>query len=141
MEEQKYPRVTVGGLIVNPEGKVFLMKSPKWFGKYIIPGGHIELGESLEDALKRELKEETGLDVYDPEFITFHEFIFSPLFQKKYHFIGFNYACKTDTSAVRLNDEGSEFIWISPQEALKLSDINPHTKVTIEKYINRKNQG
>lgn len=59
------------------------MKSHKWIGKYVIPGGHVELGERIEDALKREIKEETGLDIYDIEFICFQEFIYSEQFWKK----------------------------------------------------------
>ena len=46
MNEQRYPEPTVGALILGPEGKLFLMQSHKWRDKYVIPGGHIELGES-----------------------------------------------------------------------------------------------
>ncbi len=49
---QRYPEPTVGALIFNNEGKIFLMKSHKWKGKYVIPGGHVELGETIEKALK-----------------------------------------------------------------------------------------
>ncbi|MBI5072419.1 NUDIX domain-containing protein, partial [Candidatus Woesearchaeota archaeon] len=55
------PTVTVGPLIFNKEGKLFLMQSPKWRNKWVIPGGKIELGETMEQAVKREIKEETNL--------------------------------------------------------------------------------
>ena len=55
MPEQQYPEPTVGALIFNPEGKVFLMRSHKWRGKWVLPGGHIELGERMEDALNAHL--------------------------------------------------------------------------------------
>ena len=87
MADQQFPEPTVGALIFNPEGKIFLMKSHKWFGKYVIPGGHIELGETAADAVKREVKEETGLDVDDVKFIMHQEFIFDEVFWKKKHFI------------------------------------------------------
>ena len=90
MAEQQYPEPTCGALIFNPAGKIFLMKSHKWKDKYVIPGGHIELGEKMEDALKREIKEETGLDVFDIEFLFFQEFIFGEEFVKKRHFIFFD---------------------------------------------------
>ena len=90
MAEQQYPEPTCGALIFNPAGKIFLMKSHKWKDKYVIPGGHIELGEKMEDALKREIKEETGLDVFDIEFLFFQEFIFGEEFLKKRHFIFFD---------------------------------------------------
>ena len=57
---KQFPEPTVGALVFNPEGKILLIKSYKWTGKYVISGGHIELGESIEQALKREVKEETG---------------------------------------------------------------------------------
>src|SRR3989338_10893667 len=120
MGEQHYPEPTVGAVMVNPEGKIFLMKSPKWKGKYVIPGGHIELGESMEEALHREIKEETGLDIHDLHFLCFHEFIFDDAFAKKKHFIFFDYVCKTDSDKVTLNEEGQSYIWVDPEEALQL---------------------
>ncbi|MEW6295247.1 MAG: NUDIX domain-containing protein [Candidatus Diapherotrites archaeon] len=71
MPEQKYPEPVVGAFIFNPQGKVFLMKSFKWKGDYTFPGGHIKSGEKLEDAVKREVKEETGLNVYNIKFVRF----------------------------------------------------------------------
>jgi nucleoside triphosphatase len=45
---QHYPEPTVGALIFDPAGRLFLMRSHKWAGKYVVPGGHVELGETLE---------------------------------------------------------------------------------------------
>lgn len=109
----------------------------------MIPGGHIELGEKIEEALKREIKEETGLDVFDIEFICVQEFIFDEKFWKKKHFIFLDYACKTNSSKVRLNSEGQEYVWASLKEALKLP-IDSYTRYAIEEYIKKlpkKNHG
>jgi nucleoside triphosphatase len=133
MNEQKFPEPTVGGLIFNQEGKVFLMTSPKWKGKYVIPGGHIELGETIEQAFKREIKEETNLDIFDIKFITLQEFIFGKEFHKKRHFIFLDYACKTKNTNVVLDKEGSDYIWTTLDEALKLP-IEPYTRTTILRY-------
>jgi nucleoside triphosphatase len=54
----RYPEATVGAVILNSEDKVLICKSNKWNQKYVIPGGHIEAGESMEEALVREVKEE-----------------------------------------------------------------------------------
>ncbi len=137
MAEQQYPEPTVGTLIFNTEGKIFLMKSHKWHDKYVVPGGHVEVGENIEDAIKREVKEETGLDIYNIEFLLFQEFIYGKEFWKKRHFILFDFACKTNSTKVILNDEGQEYIWISIDEALKLPLSTP-TRATIEKYIAKK---
>lgn len=137
MGEQIYPEPAVGALIFNPEGKIFLMKSHKWHGNYVLPGGHIEIGESMQDTLKREVKEETGLDIFDSAFICFQEFIFDDAFWKKRHFIFFDFSCRTKTKKVVLNDEGQEYVWASLAEALKMP-VEPYSKKTIELYIKKK---
>ena len=53
----------MGALIVNSNGEILLVKSFKWGSKYTVPGGHIELGERSEVAVRREVKEEVGLEV------------------------------------------------------------------------------
>jgi nucleoside triphosphatase len=137
MTEQQYPEPTVGALIFNPDGKLFLMKSHKWKGLYVMPGGHIELGESMEHALKREIREETSLDIYDIEFIGFQEFIFDDTFWERKHFIFFDYACKTDSTDVTLNSEAQEYVWIAVEDVLKLQ-LDPFTKKAINTYLKKK---
>ena len=137
MTEQQYPEPTVGALIFNPEGKLFLMRSHKWRGKYVIPGGHIELGERIEAALRREIKEETNLDVYNIEFLIFQEFVFDDTFWRKGHFIFFDHVCKVDSDNVKLNEEAEGYVWVSVEEALKLP-IEPYTRVAIEAYLKKR---
>lgn len=133
MPEQQFPEPTVGALIFNPEGKLFLMKSHKWGGKYVIPGGHIELGESAVEALLREVKEETNLDIFGIEYIGIQEFIFDPAFWKRRHFIFIDYACKTNSGEVALDSEGQEFGWFSLDEVAKLP-VDKYTLKAIENY-------
>jgi nucleoside triphosphatase len=136
---QRYPEPTVGALIFNAEGKLFLMSSHKWRGKWVMPGGHIELGERMEDALRREVKEETNLDIHDPEFVCFQEFLYDPRFWKTRHFIFFDYACRTEGTDVRLNDEAEEYVWVTPEEALILP-VERYTAVVIRTYLQRRGQ-
>lgn len=131
-----YPEPTVGAVIFNPEGKVLLCKSHKWGNKYVIPGGHIELGEKMEEALIREIKEETGLDIYDIKLLSLTESIYSDMYHEKKHFIFIDYQCRTDSYDVALNDEAEEYVWADLQ---KLDDyeIGGFTK---ELLINMKNK-
>jgi nucleoside triphosphatase len=112
----KYPEPTVSAIIFNPDNKILLCKSHKWNDKYVIPGGHIELGEKMEEALKREILEETGLEIYDIKLISLKESVFSETFHKGKHFIFIDYICKTDSYEVTLNDEAEEYEWVDLQE-------------------------
>lgn len=134
MADQSYPEPTVGAFIFNAQGELLLLRSHKWPDQYVVPGGHVELGETLQAALKREAKEETGLDVYDLEFINFQEFIYDPSFWKPRHFIFFDYACKSDSLDVQINDEAESYAWFPVEAALGLP-IDRYTKISIEKYL------
>lgn len=131
MKEQHYPEPTVGAIVVNPEGKFLLIQSHKWRGNYVMPGGHVELGETLEGALKREIREETGLEISDIKFLCVQEFIFDRAFWKKRHFIFFDYSCNTQSLRVRLNSESESWVWVTVDEA-KALPVEPYTRTTIE---------
>jgi len=137
MAEQSFPEPTVGVFIFNQSGDLLLLKSHKWPGKYVVPGGHVELGERIEDAVIRETKEETGLDIYDLEFINFQQFIYDPSFWKPRHFIFFDYACKTGSAEVKLNDEAEEHIWVRLEAAVHLP-LDNYTRTSIEILIERR---
>ena len=134
MKDQLFPEPTVGVFIFNHEGQLLLLQSHKWPGRYVVPGGHVELGERIEEAVVRESKEETDLDVRDLRFLCWQEFIYDPSFWKPRHFIFFDYACQADSSEVHLNDEAETYIWIDPQKALDLL-IDTYTRVSIHKYL------
>ena len=133
MAEQRYPEPTVGALIFNADGKLFLMRSHKWRGKWVVPGGHIELGETMEQALRREIREETGLEIRDIEFICFQEFIHDERFWRRRHFIFFDYACRTDSTEVVLNDEAQDYAWIDLDRAMAMP-VERYTAVAIAEY-------
>ena len=137
MSKQVFPEPTVGALIFNKKGELFLMRSHKWRGKYVIPGGHIELGEKIEVALKREIKEETNLNIFGLEFICLQEFIYDKKYWKKRHFIFFDYAAKTRSIKVKLNSEGQSYVWATLKDAFKLP-IEIFTKRAILKYMELK---
>jgi nucleoside triphosphatase len=131
---QKYPEPTVGALVFSPDGDLLLVRSHKWRDLYVIPGGHIEVGESIEQALRREIKEETGLDIDGIEFVGFQEFIWDNAFWKKRHFIFFDYACTADSVQVVLNDEAQDYVWVPLAGALALP-VEPYTRWAIQRYI------
>ena len=136
MAEQRFPEPTVGVFIFNQDGEILLLQSHKWPGAYVVPGGHVELGERIEQAAVREAKEETGLDIYDLEFILFQQFIYDPAFWRQRHFIFFDFAARSDGTDVVLNDEAQDYIWIEPGEALALN-LDSYTRNAVESYMKK----
>ncbi len=135
---QNYPLVTVGAVIFNPKKEIFLIKTHKWNNKYGLPGGKIEVGETNTQALIREIKEETNLQIQNIEFVMTQEVIFSEEFYKKMHFIFFNYTCSTiDDNNVILNDEAQSYVWISLENAFELP-LNQPTRTLLEQIKNNK---
>jgi len=136
MPDQIFPEPTVGAFIFNAKGELLLLQSHKWPGQYVVPGGHVELGERLEEAVVRETKEETGLDVHTVEFINFQQFIYDPAFWKKRHFIFFDFACQTDSMDVQLNDEAEGYVWVEPKDALTM-ELDTYTRRSVEEWLKK----
>ena len=65
-------QIVVAGFVLNDNDDILMIKrvSPPWEGYWIVPGGHVEESENPQEALVREIKEETGLDV---SLIDFHD--------------------------------------------------------------------
>ncbi len=76
----RYPEPIVGALIVNRQNWILLVKSEKWKSGLSLPGGHIELGETAEQALVREVKEEVGIDIVISRFLHYQDAIYSKEF-------------------------------------------------------------
>jgi ADP-ribose pyrophosphatase YjhB (NUDIX family) len=131
------PRVTVGALVCDGE-KILLIRSHKFPSLYILPGGHVEFGETLAQAVVREVREETGLLIGNVRFLQVLELIDAPEFYKHgKHFVGHNFSCEATGGELKLNEEAQEFLWCTPREALELALLGG-VRETIEIYLRRK---
>jgi ADP-ribose pyrophosphatase YjhB (NUDIX family) len=128
------PIVTVGGLIIDPDGRILLIRTHKWGDRWGIPGGKIDEGEPMAAALVREVKEETGLDVTEVRFEAAFDSINSPEFYKPTHMVLLNFTCRTEGGAVTLNDEAQAHAWVTPEAALRY-DLNAPTRRLIERVF------
>ena len=132
---QKYPEATVGALVVDPKGRILIVRSSKWDNKHTVPGGHIELGELAEDAVKREVREETGLDVGVVKLLLVQQAVYPRFYQKHEHFVFMDYLCRTQNTKVKLDGrELQSYVWVSPQEAVEL-DLEEYTRNFVLHYL------
>ena len=135
------PLATVGAVIFNDKNDVLMIRTHKWSGLWGIPGGKIKRGETAEAALRRELKEETGLNVKDIEFILVQDCINSKEFYREAHFVLLNYTCRATAKypIVVLNEEAREFRWL-PLAAAKKLPLNQPTKVLLNAIIKQQSR-
>jgi phosphoglycolate phosphatase len=125
------PVPTVGALIEDPCGRLLMIRTHKWSNLWGIPGGKIERGEPAIDALRREIREETALQINDIRFVMVQDCIDSEEFMRPEHFILLNYLARTTITDVVLNEEAQEFKWLHPADAMKLP-LNLPTRRLIE---------
>jgi phosphoglycolate phosphatase-like HAD superfamily hydrolase/ADP-ribose pyrophosphatase YjhB (NUDIX family) len=131
-EDDHRPTVTVGALIYNSVGQALLVRTHKWSDLWGIPGGKIKWGEPSETALRREIKEETNLDIVDIEFVMAQDCIHSKEFNRDAHFILLNYTCRCiGDSSVILNDEARDFRWVNQSQALEMPVNEPTRRLLI----------
>jgi phosphoglycolate phosphatase len=132
------PISTVGALIFNPARQVLMIRTHKWSNLWGIPGGKIKLGETAEDALRREIREETALEITNIQLALVQDCIHSKEFYRDAHFVLLNYTCDTTAKNedVILNDEAEEFQWLAPADALTLA-LNTPTRILLEGTRNR----
>ena len=116
-----------------------MIRTRKWSDLWGIPGGKIKWGESSIDALRREIKEETNLDVTGIRFVLAQDCIRSKEFYREAHFILLNYTCRcAGAPRVTLNEEAVEFRWVAPARALKLPLNSPTRTLLAAVRRNRK---
>jgi phosphoglycolate phosphatase len=125
------PVATVGALIFNARGEVLMIRTHKWSNLWGIPGGKIKTNEGSMDALRREIREETGLELDDIRFVMVQDCIGSTEFYKKAHFLLLNYTARARGAAVTLNDEAEEYQWVKPEKARQLP-LNQPTRTLLE---------
>jgi colanic acid biosynthesis protein WcaH len=102
---KRLPIASVEAVIVSNGALLFLKRNNEPVkGEWWFPGGRIRKGESLEDALRREIREETGLEISDYRLIN----VYSRIFPER-HDLTIAYLCKCKKGKVVLNGEHSEY--------------------------------
>ena len=122
------PRVAVGAVVIH-DNRVLLVKrgKPPSFGQWAIPGGSVELGETLQAAAEREILEETGVRIEAGEIIyTFENIDFDEEKQPRFHYVIVDLAGRYINGEPVGRDDAEAARWVSADEVANL-DVNANT--------------
>ena len=117
-EYPEAPRVGVSALIRQGD-MVLLVKRGAEPGKgcWALPGGLLELGEDLADAVKREVQEETGLLVEPTDIVAVQQYVEGRV---RYHYVLITFECEVRGGSPKPGSDAVEVSWLPSGEALKL---------------------
>ncbi len=125
------PLVGVGGVVIT-HGRALLIRraGPPLQGEWSIPGGLLELGESLDQGVRRELAEETGLEVRVLDLIEVFERVFpDDDGRTKYHFVILDYLCEAVSGEARAASDVTDVAWAQEDELVSYSLTPTATRV------------
>ena len=123
--------VGVGGVVIS-NGRALLIrrKRPPLEGEWSIPGGVLETGEELHEAVRRELAEETGVEVRVGELIEVFERIFRDAEGKaEYHYVILDYLCELTGGAAQAGSDASDVAWARESELAAFQLTETATRV------------
>ena len=128
-------RTAVVAVVKNNDGAVLLTKRaiPPYLGKWVMPGGKIDLGEPITAALKREVREEVGLEVHVEGLIDIFEIV--PSQEHKEHYVILYYLASHKSGKLTPNErEISEVTW-ADQKTINKMDISNGTRHILSKVF------
>jgi 8-oxo-dGTP diphosphatase len=131
-----YIGVGVGALIVDPQGKIFLARrgpaAKNERGLWEFPGGSVEFGERLADALKREMREEYGIEIAVGKLLDVVDHI---LPEEGQHWVSPTYLCRIVSGMPEIREPGkcTEIAWFDPESAPQ--DLTVITRENLEHYL------
>jgi mutator protein MutT len=107
------PEVAVGAIVTDAQGRVLLIQRghPPSQGKWTIPGGRVERGETLEQALLRELQAETGLTARRGPLAEVFEYI-----DDSYHYIILDYLMTEPSGELRAGEDATQAAFVALSE-------------------------
>ena len=138
-DDREYPErplVGVGGVVIS-NGRALLVKrgGPPLEGQWSIPGGMLEVGETLLEGVRRELLEETGIDVRVGELIEVFERINRDGDGKaRYHFVVLDYLCKAANGEARAGSDVTAVAWAKPEELASYALTETATRVILKAF-------
>ncbi|MDY6835866.1 MAG: NUDIX domain-containing protein [Chloroflexota bacterium] len=126
--------VAVGAVIEDDHGRILLVKHvPErggfWQGKWICPGGRLELGESIADGIKREVKEETNLEIALAQPLIPFERIVKDGTETALHVVYIDYLARLLSGKLKPATDVGEALWVHKDELWEMwNELHDDTK-------------
>jgi len=139
-KEYENPALTVDAVVTRYENSrieaiLIKRKYDPWKGRLAFPGGFVEVGESPEDAVLRELKEETNVSGHSPTLFAVHG---DPKRDPRQHIITIFYSINVDENVIPLaGDDAAEAMWIPLEKLEQFHVAGDHYEI-IKKLIKEK---
>lgn len=128
-------KATVGAVIEGPRGVLLALRNhPPFEGYWCLPGGHIEFGEKVEDALYREIAEETGLSITSHRFLGYFDEYYPEL---DWHAVALMFVVQAEGAEVRQESEVRQLKWFDGSELSGMELAFVHGEV-VSRYLNQK---
>jgi len=129
------PIVGVGGVVVQRQRALLIRRGFEPLkGQWSIPGGALELGEGLADGVRRELKEETGLEVEPLEVVAAFDRITREGKRVKYHYVIVDYVCRLKGGRLKPASDVVDARWVRREDLPKYHLTEMATKVILESF-------
>lgn len=131
------PFVSIGALVIE-NGRALLIRRGKepLKGEWSVPGGAVEVGETLAAAVKRELREETGLEAEVGEVIGVFDRIYPDATGRtEYHYVLVDFLCRRTSGEARAAGDVDAARWLSRAEIEALEPIQPFLKALILRHL------
>jgi ADP-ribose pyrophosphatase YjhB (NUDIX family) len=130
-----HPIVGVGGVVVH-RGRVLLVRRrcEPLKGEWSVPGGLLELGEELTAGVRRELKEETGLEVEPLEVLAVFDRIFREGLRVRYHYVIVDYACRWKRGRLRPASDVLAARWVRREDLPQFHLNQKATSVILQAF-------
>jgi 8-oxo-dGTP pyrophosphatase MutT (NUDIX family) len=141
MSEPIVQRVAAKAVIVNSAGKILILREASTndegtvHGTYVLPGGRINPGEPFFEGLKREIQEETGLDVQAKVPVYLGEW-FPNIKGVPNHIVSMFILCEPSNESVTLNEEHDDYQWIDASQVGDY-DMMPEYVAAIKAWARR----
>ncbi len=129
------PIVGVGGVVIHRQRALLIRRGCEPLkGQWSIPGGMLELGEDLAEGVRRELKEETGLDVDPLQIVAAFDRITREGERVKYHYVIVDYVCRLKGGILKPASDVTDARWVRREEMPQYNLTEMATKVILESF-------